>query len=95
MSIDDTLIAYLEGLSRLKLSDDEKSRLALDLEEILGYMARLGGLDTAGVSGRSHPFDNVNAFREDEARLSSDRGLILKNAPVRNEEFFIAPKTVE
>ena len=95
MKIDDELIAYLEDLSCLTLSDSEKNRLSGDLQKILDYMARLGELNTAGVSERSHPFDNVNAFRDDEVRPSYDRDLILKNAPVKNEEMIIAPKTVE
>jgi len=95
MQIDGELIAYLEDLSCLTLSSDEKNRLIGDLEEILNGMARLGELNTDGVSERSHPFDNVNAFRNDEALSSFDRELILKNAPDRSDEMFIAPKTVE
>jgi len=95
MVIDGKLIGYLEDLSCLTLSGDEKACLAKDLEKILNGMARLGELDTNGVPERSHPFDNVNAFRSDEAQASFDRELILKNAPCRNEEMFIAPKTVE
>jgi aspartyl/glutamyl-tRNA(Asn/Gln) amidotransferase C subunit len=95
MQIDDKLLEYLEDLSCLTLSADEKTRLAHDLQEILDYMARLGEIDTNGVVERSHPFDNVNDFREDEARLSFDRALILQNAPFRNNQMIIAPKTVE
>jgi aspartyl-tRNA(Asn)/glutamyl-tRNA(Gln) amidotransferase subunit C len=95
MQIDDKLISYLEDLSCLTLSDAEKSRLTGDLKEILGGMERLSGLNTEGVPERSHPFDNVNAFRDDEAGASFDRGLILKNAPDKNDETFITPKTVE
>jgi aspartyl/glutamyl-tRNA(Asn/Gln) amidotransferase C subunit len=95
MHIDDELLAYLEDLSCLTLSDTEKTRLARDLREILDYMARLGGLDTEGVVERSHPFDNVNVFRDDEARPSFDRALILRNAPRGNERAFAAPRTVE
>ena len=95
MQIDGKLISYLEDLSCLTLSDDEKLRLAGDLKAILGNMEQLGALDTTGVPERSHPFDHVNAFRDDEARASFDRELILKNAPQRNGEAFIAPKTVE
>ena len=94
MKIDDKLISYLEDLSCLILSEDEKTRLAGDLEEILSGMARLSELDTEGVLERSHPFDRVNAFRDDEVQVSFDRELILKNAPVRSDEMFIAPKTV-
>lgn len=95
MQIDDTLITYLEGLSYLTLSDDEKVRLKGDLDKILNGMARLGELDTSGIPERSHPFDHVNAFRDDETQASFDRELILKNAPDRNDEMFVAPKTVE
>jgi aspartyl-tRNA(Asn)/glutamyl-tRNA(Gln) amidotransferase subunit C len=95
MKIDDKLIEYLEQLSCLILSDDEKIRLKKDLNDILSGMGRLGELNTENVEGLSHPFDNVNAFRNDELEKSFDRELILKNAPERNDEMFIAPKTVE
>ena len=95
MQIDEGLMNYLEDLSRLTLSDEEKQRLSGDLRTILNYMERLGELNTDGVPERSHPFDNVNAFREDEVVASFERELLLKNAPVRNAEMFIAPKTVE
>jgi aspartyl-tRNA(Asn)/glutamyl-tRNA(Gln) amidotransferase subunit C len=95
MQIDDKLITYLEDLSYLTLSDGEKSRLKDDLQKILAYMARLNELDTGGVPERSHPFDNVNVFRDDEVRPSFDRDLILQNAAAKNSEMFIAPKTVE
>jgi aspartyl-tRNA(Asn)/glutamyl-tRNA(Gln) amidotransferase subunit C len=95
MQIDDKLISYLEDLSCLTLSEAEKSRLTGDLKEILSGMERLSGLNTEGVPERSHPFDDVNAFRNDEAGESFERGLILKNAPEKNDTMFIAPKTVE
>ena len=95
MQIDSKLISYLEDLSCLALSDSEKTSLTGDLQKILDYMARLSEIDTSGVPERSHPFDDVNAFRDDEVRASLERELVLKNAPVRNDEFTIAPKTVE
>ena len=93
--IDEKLIAYLEDLSCLIISEEEKQRLAADLEDILKSMAQLDNLDTDGVEERSHPFDNVNGFRNDEVQESTERELILKNAPNRNDEMIIAPKTVE
>jgi aspartyl-tRNA(Asn)/glutamyl-tRNA(Gln) amidotransferase subunit C len=95
MQIDSKLISYLEDLSCLALSDGEKTSLTGDLQKILDYMARLSEIDTNGVNERSHPFDDVNAFRDDEVRASFERELILKNAPVKNDEFTVAPKTVE
>jgi aspartyl-tRNA(Asn)/glutamyl-tRNA(Gln) amidotransferase subunit C len=95
LTIDNKLLGYLEDLSCLALPDGEKSRLGADLQEILSYMAKLAEIDTTGVAARSHPFDNVNAFREDEALPSYERGRILANAPAKSGEAFIAPKTVE
>ena len=91
--ITNELISYLEDLSCLTLTTEEKQRLTGDLEDILSGMARLGELDTENVPERSHPFDNVNSFREDEPQASISRDLILKNAPHRDEEMFIVPKT--
>ena len=95
MQIDTELIAYLENLSYLTLSEAEKLRLTGDLQDILNSMAQLGALDTVGVSERSHPFDNINSFRDDDVKSSLDRALILQNAPRKNDETFIAPSTVE
>jgi len=95
MKIDDELIAYLEDLSCLTLSDGEKSRLAGDLKDILSGMEHLGELNTENVPERSHPFDNVNAFRDDIMQASYNRELILKNAPDKDDEMLIAPRTVE
>ena len=95
MLIDDKLIAYLEDLSCLRLSADEKSCLTGELQEIIDCMAKLADVNTEAVPECSNPLDKVNVFRDDEALPSFGRELILKNAPNRNEEMFIAPKTVD
>ena len=95
MHIDGKLISYLEDLSCLTLQDAEKQRITEDLGEILGGMARLEELNTETAPERSHPFDNVNAFRDDKTQASFDRKHILQNAPESTGEMFIAPPTVK
>ena len=103
MIINDNLISNLEDLTFLTLSDSEKSLVADDLRILLDCISRLGELNTEGARESCHPWeasnsesdDYVNIFREDEARPSLDRALALKNAPVKNEEFFVAPKTMD
>ena len=95
MQIDDRLILYLEDLSCLSLSNDERARLKDDLGQIVSRMAHLDELDTENVLERSHPFDDVNAFRADVVMPSFARELLLQNAPKHNGEMFAAPKTVE
>ena len=42
-----------------------------------------------------HTSEITNVMREDETSPSYEREDILKNAPCRNEEYFVVPKTVE
>jgi len=95
MKIDKSLISYLEDLSCLSLSNEEKKHITKDLRSILEGMAQLERLNTKNVPERSHPFDNVNSFRDDIVHPSFDRELILKNAPKKNNEMFVAPRTIE
>jgi aspartyl-tRNA(Asn)/glutamyl-tRNA(Gln) amidotransferase subunit C len=95
MQIDDKLLERLEEMSFLALSNDEKSRFKVELQEILGRMTKFNEFNTEGVPECSYPLDNVNVFRDDEVQPSLARELILQNAPAKNDEMFIAPKTVE
>ena len=91
IKVDEELITYLERLSYLTLTDGEKQRLSVDLKEILSGMARLEVLETENVRECSHPFDNSNAFREDDSQASFERNLILKNAPAKEKEMLKVP----
>lgn len=95
MIIDDTLIAYLEELSRLHLSDAEKEAAKTELSGILAHIDLLGKLDTADVETDSHLFGAVNVFREDIEAPSMDREQLLANAPVQKDGCFQVPRTVE
>ena len=95
MQIDNNLISYLEDLSCLTLSAGEKSQMAEDLQKITDGISKVKELNTDGAPECIHPFDNVNVFRDDKIFSSLNRELLLKNAPVKNDEFFISPKTIE
>ena len=95
MIIDDELITRLEDLSYLRLSSDEKNRITGVLQEILSCIEMLEELNTGDLPECSHPLNNVNIFRDDQAHPSFERELILRNAAQRNNEMFIAPKTVD
>jgi len=94
MQVDDKLISYLEDLSCFSLCDGEKKQLTDDLQKIINGVSKLLELNIDGMPAEV-PYNNVNIFRDDEVLPSFDRELILKNAPVKNDEYFIAPKTME
>ena len=95
MKITEEMVDYVSILARLKLPQEEKTRMTGELEQILAYMDVLNGLDTADIEPMSHIFPLKNVLRPDEVVPSEDRAVLLDNAPVPDEEAFLVPKTVE
>jgi len=96
MQIDNTRISYLEELSCLTFTESEKTQLTEGMQKILNSLSLLKNLDTSILDASIlDANDNANLFRDDEVQPSFNRELILKNAQFKNEEYFIAPKTVE
>ena len=95
MKITEEMVDYVSILARLKLPQEEKTRMTGELEQILAYMDVLNGLDTADIEPMSHIFPLKNVLRPDEVVPSEDRAILLANAPVPDEEAFLVPKTVE
>ena len=95
MQITKEQVEHVAKLARLTIDEAEKEKLTRQLGQILGYIAKLNELDTAGVEPTSHAFPMKNIFREDQGRPSLDREEILRNAPERTEEFFKVPKIIE
>lgn len=95
MKITDELIDYISELSRLELSAGEKEEAKKDLTNILNYMGKLNELDTAGAKELTHPFDDMNRFRNDDAINTDQREAMLQNAPAAKGDYFKVFKTVE
>jgi len=95
MEIGKDLMDYLEELSRLQLTEEEKEKTKKDLASILSYMDTLNELDTGASEPVSHAISLVNIFRVDEVKNQDKRKEILSNAPEQKDGFFVVPKTVE
>ena len=95
MKITEELVDYVSTLSRLRLPQEEKAKMAGELEQIVTYMDTLNTLDTDGVEPLSHIFPLKNVLRADEVVPSADREVLLSGAPDRDEETFRVPKAVE
>ena len=95
MKITEELVDYVSTLSRLRLPQEEKAKMAGELEQIVTYMDTLNTLDTDGVEPMSHIFPLKNVLRADVVVPSADREVLLSGAPDRDEETFRVPKAVE
>ena len=90
----DETMEYLEILSQISLTGEEKQETAGELKKILAYMERLEELDTDGVEPMSHVFPVQNVFREDIVEREDQWEALLENAPQKKEGQYLVPKTV-
>ena len=95
MAIDRKTVEHVATLARLQLTEEELARYEKQLGAILEYIATLEKVDLAGVEPLVHAAEGTNVFRDDEPRPCLDHSEALKNAPDRNDDFFIVPKVVE
>ena len=82
-------------LARLELTDDEIDEQAKHLNDLLKTFEVLQGVDVSGIEPTSHSLPVVNVLREDVARPSLPRDVVLANAPEARDGCFIVPRIVE
>jgi aspartyl-tRNA(Asn)/glutamyl-tRNA(Gln) amidotransferase subunit C len=90
-------------LANLELTADEVPRMQRDLNAILGHIAQLNELDTAGVPAMAQVGEMLGgeaeltgaSLRVDEVRPSLDRKAVMAAAPESDGRFFKVPKVIE
>lgn len=95
MKITDELIDELAQLARLEFAPEDKAGLKTDLERMINFVEKLNEVNTDGVEPLLHMSPRMNVLREDEVQGSISREEALKNAPVKNDAFFIVPKVIK
>lgn len=81
-------------LARLRLTHEEEAQLTEQLDRILGYMDKLGELDTSNIPPFTHDIESVE-LREDKITNRPNTEALLANAPDRDGDFFKVPKIIE
>jgi aspartyl-tRNA(Asn)/glutamyl-tRNA(Gln) amidotransferase subunit C len=90
-------------LANLELTAEEEPRMQRDLNAILGHIAQLNELDTAGVPAMAQVGEILGGvvdtagtlLREDTVRPSLDRAVVMASAPETDGRFFKVPKVIE
>ncbi len=96
-------VEHVAALASLALTPRELDHLGRDLTAILGYVAELDQLDTAGVEPLTHVSElfphrsamQQDTLRADEPRPSLPRALVMEEAPATDGTFFKVPKVIE
>ncbi len=94
MKMDYQKVLGIAALARLEISQDQARVLAVQMDDILGYMDKLNELDTTSVEPMYTPVEHVSVLRADVVRSELSREEILRNAPENNGEYFVVPRIV-
>ena len=91
MAITRADVLHVAALARLELTEDEISRLEVQLNDILDAVGKVSELDLAGVPPTAHPLEVANAWDEDEPHECLTVDEALRNAPDREDGHFRTP----
>ena len=95
MSLDKEKIKHTSKLARIALDEKKTESLSKDLSNIFNFIEKLNKINTDNVKPLTSILDHTLRTREDKISDDGIRDKILKNAPNKNEEFFIVPKVIE
>lgn len=85
-------VAHLAHLSRLAVTDEELDLFAGQLGAVLDAVAQVGKADVAEVAPTTHAVPMTNVFREDVARPSLPRDVVLAGAPAAEDGRIRVPR---
>src|SRR3954467_4882689 len=88
-------VLHVAALARLELTEDEISRLEVQLNDILAAVGKVSELDPSDGPGPPPPLAGVNSFGPAEPRPSLPLDDVFANAPERDGDHFRVPPTGE
>ncbi len=95
MSVDQATVRHIARLARIKVSDAEAETLQGELNSILEWVEQLSEVDTDGVAPMTSVVEADMKKREDAVTDGDIPDDIVRNAPEREDHFFVVPKVVE
>lgn len=95
MDINNEMIDKLSDLAKLEFSSEEKEKLKADLAKITGFVEKLQEIDTEHVEPLIFMSDEVNVLRADVAKQTITKEEALRNAPLKDTDYFRVPKFIE
>ena len=88
MSLTREEVEYVAALARLGLSEEEITRLQVQLSSILDHIEAIDRLDTNAIPPTAQVIAMTNVMRPDVVTDSLPREAVLENAPRQADGFF-------
>ncbi len=96
MKINEVLLTKLEKLSMIEIKNEKKEEMIKNLSGIVNFVENLNELDLADKEASFTTLNKGTPFREDLPNNNLKTiEIILKNAPKKEDSFFVVPKIIE
>jgi aspartyl-tRNA(Asn)/glutamyl-tRNA(Gln) amidotransferase subunit C len=95
MSVDATTVRRVAHLARIAVADDEVEHLKDELNAILAFIEQLSEVNVEGIEPMTSVMPMEMKTREDVVTDGEIPDMIVQNAPLREDHFFVVPKVVE
>jgi aspartyl-tRNA(Asn)/glutamyl-tRNA(Gln) amidotransferase subunit C len=95
MSVDQAAVRRIAHLARIAVTDAEVPHLQNEINAILAFVEALSAVDVSGVEPMTSVIPMKLPMREDEVTDGEIEPLILANAPLAEDGFFVVPKVIE
>jgi aspartyl-tRNA(Asn)/glutamyl-tRNA(Gln) amidotransferase subunit C len=95
MSVDADTVRRVAHLARIAVAEEEVASLRGELNAILAFFAQLGEVNVDGIEPMTSVTPMALKTRKDEVTDGGMPDAIVKNAPAREDHFFLVPKVVE
>jgi aspartyl-tRNA(Asn)/glutamyl-tRNA(Gln) amidotransferase subunit C len=95
MSVDLNAVRRIAHLARIEVSDAETPHLQREINAILKFVEALDAVDVEGVEPMTSVIPMALPMRDDVVADGDIAPLVLANAPLTEECFFVVPKVIE
>ena len=95
MSVDQATVRRIAHLARIAVTDEEVPHLEGEINAILAFVEALGAVDVAGVEPMTSVMPMKLPLRADVVTDGEIENLVMANAPLTEDNFFLVPKVIE
>lgn len=95
MSVDAATVKRIGRLARIRIEENEVAAYQDELNAILVFVDQLAEIDVTGVEPMTSVMPMTLRLREDKVTDGGYADLIVSNAPLSEDNFFMVPKVIE
>jgi aspartyl-tRNA(Asn)/glutamyl-tRNA(Gln) amidotransferase subunit C len=95
MTITPKEIENIAHLARIQINEYDTTIYTKNLNNIMGLVDQMNGVDTRDVKPMSHSFDETQRLREDEVTRGNRRDQLLGIAPSTEFGLYLVPQVID